>query len=75
MTDREELKSYGCFRCGAEEGGFEYDEAGFAVCLCCGERAIVNFRQALDLLNDFHRRGFTVIEDPEQQEGLEEEDE
>lgn len=71
ITDGKELNMHGCFRCGAIDEGYEYDEMGFAICLCCGERSIVDFRQALDLLNDFYRRGHTIIDDPEQQEGLE----
>ena len=70
-TDGREVKMHGCFRCGAINEGFEIDEEGFAVCLCCGERSVVDFQQALDLLNDFYRRGYSIIDHPEQQEGLE----
>lgn len=72
MIEKELLGTvHGCFRCGEIGGDFELDEQGFCICSSCGERSIVSFQQALDLLNDFYLHNFNILVDPEQQEDLE----
>ena len=53
--------THGCYRCGTIEGDFNEDENGVAICDHCGERSVVSFQQALDLLNDFHLSGHKIL--------------
>lgn len=52
---REVEKTYGCFRCGVLQGPISYDKVTERVsCGECGERGIVSFKQALDMLNELY---------------------
>lgn len=54
---RTEEKIYGCFRCGAIKPPLRHDLTTDKVyCGECGERGVVTFQQALDMLNDIYRR-------------------
>jgi DNA-directed RNA polymerase subunit RPC12/RpoP len=51
---REVETTYGCFRCGSLRLPVRSDDP--AACSECGERGIVTFRQAMDILNEMHLR-------------------
>ena len=48
---------YGCFRCGKINGDLTEDDDGVYLCGECGERSVLPFRGALDILNDMHLKG------------------
>lgn len=55
---------YGCFRCGALQPPLRHDLSEDIVrCGECGERGVVTFRQALDILNEMHLKNRRQLED------------
>ena len=57
---------YGCFRCGEVMGDVGIIDEHMPYCKECGEMGILSFRQALDIVNDFHRTGDLILSEEEQ---------
>ncbi len=52
---REVEYEFGCFRCGEFRPPIQVDsDTGKIKCKGCGEESIVTFRQALDMINNYH---------------------
>lgn len=60
----DEIRTKACFRCGIIEGPVDYDAQDTPICGACREPAIVNFIEALDLLNDLYLKGLFELETP-----------
>lgn len=52
---------YGCFRCGEINGDIKEDLDQRYICDNCGERGVVTFVNALDILNETYIRGYIDI--------------
>lgn len=63
---REVETTYGCFRCGVLTPALRRDVHDRVLCGECGERGVVTFKQALDMLNNvwiYDRRAIEELTD------------
>jgi len=57
MFEEIEEEIYGCWNCGKQNGDYEYNEYGEAVCSECNRPAIIGLEEALDILKDLNLKG------------------
>lgn len=61
---REVETLYGCFRCGSIRSTLKHSlSEDLVLCGECGERGVVTFRQALDILNEIHLKNKHQLDD------------